>query len=396
MMQLLIYITLYLNPFIQKDIDTTSFKSFDIKGQKYWIGDFNQVYLEENDSLIRVDKSLDSRMSISSYIFDHNDTIIKYGGYGFWSQRNFLYYFDFSSLEWEYYFSYGQKNIEGSFYGFQNKNDNRIVFYGGKTVNPKNRLEQIPSEEIVEFNFFTKVLRKIGVLKFDVQSKERLYQSMDFDLFVDDTYLYKINSLSNKVIKVNKPKVLSFVKQISFNEMDNVFILKKIEPKSSKLVTISLDDSFLKNPIEIINLYETPSNLIYILILPILLTIFSILMFFKLRNRKSIILDNDSLLYRNKKMTFKNQDIEFIRLLIEKDEINFDVVMSIYSNPQLTYAHNSRITNESMNQISISLKSIFNLNELPLKKIKSKIDRRQKVVVKSLGFEQLSKKIIVK
>lgn len=396
MMQLLIYITLYLNPFIQKDIDTTSFKSFDIKGQKYWIGDFNKVYLEENDSLIRLDKSLDSRMSISSYIFDHNDTIIKYGGYGFWSQRNFLYYFDFSSLEWEYYFSYGQKNIEGSFYGFQNKNDNRIVFYGGKTVNPKNRLEQIPSEEIVEFNFFTKVLRKIGVLKFDVQSKERLYQSMDFDLFVDDTYLYKINSLSNKVIKVNKPKVLSFVKQISFNEMDNVFILKKIEPKSSKLVTISLDDSFLKNPIEIINLYETPSNLIYILILPILLTIFSILMFFKLRNRKSIILDNDSLLYRNKKMTFKNQDIEFIRLLIEKDEINFDVVMSIYSNPQLTYAHNSRITNESMNQISISLKSIFNLNELPLKKIKSKIDRRQKVVVKSLGFEQLSKKIIVK
>lgn len=396
MMQLLIYITLYLNLFIQKDIDTTSIKSFDIKGQKYWIGDFNQVYLEENDSLIRVDKSLDSRMSISSYIFDHNDTIIKYGGYGFWSQRNFLYYFDFSSLEWEYYFSYGQKNIEGSFYGFQNKNDNRIVFYGGKTVNPKNRLEQIPSEEIVEFNFFTKVLRKIGVLKFDVQSKERLYQSMDFDLFVDDTYLYKINSLSNKVIKVNKPKVLSFVKQISFNEMDNVFILKKIEPKSSKLVTISLDDSFLKNPIEIINLYETPSNLIYILILPILLTIFSILMFFKLRNRKSIILDNDSLLYRNKKMTFKNQDIEFIRLLIEKDEINFDVVMSIYSNPQLTYAHNSRITNESMNQISISLKSIFNLNELPLKKIKSKIDRRQKVVVKSLGFEQLSKKIIVK
>jgi len=82
-MQFFINILLFLNPFIQNDIDTTRFKSFDIKGQKYWFGTFNQVYLEENDSLIRVDRSIDSRISITSYIFKIQDTVIKYGGYGF-------------------------------------------------------------------------------------------------------------------------------------------------------------------------------------------------------------------------------------------------------------------------------------------------------------------------
>ena len=84
MMQLFIHILIFLNPFIQNDIDSTRHKSFDIKGQKYWFGNFNQVYLEENDSLIRADKSIDSRISITSYIFKIQDTVIKYGGYGFW------------------------------------------------------------------------------------------------------------------------------------------------------------------------------------------------------------------------------------------------------------------------------------------------------------------------
>jgi hypothetical protein len=68
MMQLLLYIILYLNPFIQNDIDTTRFKSFDIKGQKYWFGGYNQVYLEKDDSLIRVDKSIDSRITILNFM----------------------------------------------------------------------------------------------------------------------------------------------------------------------------------------------------------------------------------------------------------------------------------------------------------------------------------------
>ena len=53
-----------------------------------------------NNSLSRIDKSLDNRLLADSYIFKHNDTIFRYGGYGFWSQRDFMIYFDEDFNNW--------------------------------------------------------------------------------------------------------------------------------------------------------------------------------------------------------------------------------------------------------------------------------------------------------
>ena len=64
-----------------------------------------QVYKVVNDTLKREDFSFDHKMSFDSAVFVKNDTIYKFGGYGFWSSRNFFTYFDNSSKEWEFYAS---------------------------------------------------------------------------------------------------------------------------------------------------------------------------------------------------------------------------------------------------------------------------------------------------
>ena len=61
------------------------------------------VYNVENDTLKREDFSFNHKMSFESAVFVRNDTIFKFGGYGFWSSRNFFTYFDNSSKEWEFY-----------------------------------------------------------------------------------------------------------------------------------------------------------------------------------------------------------------------------------------------------------------------------------------------------
>ncbi len=48
------------------------------------------VYRLEEGGLRRIDKSFDHKMQINSTLFTHNDTLMRYGGYGFWSQRNFF------------------------------------------------------------------------------------------------------------------------------------------------------------------------------------------------------------------------------------------------------------------------------------------------------------------
>jgi len=386
-MQLSIYILLFLNPFIQNDIDTTRFKSFDIKGQKYWFGTFNQVYLEENDSLIRVDRSIDSRISITSYIFKIQDTVIKYGGYGFWSQRNFMFYFDTDSFEWEYYRLNFKDNLEGSFYGTVNSLKNDVIFYGGKKVNPQNPVEQIPSKEVVKFDYNQRKLLKLGLLKFDVLDKKLLTISNDVSFFYDDIYLYKIEPFKNLISRYNKPTIIKSIIKSSYIKDENIFKIKKSLDKSLNIDNIILDGSFLDNPIDQFKLYNVPFNYLNILIpILILLPILYLISIFKKQNT---VLYDDHIFHNKRKYEFDTTDVELLRQVLKNKSINLNEVYDIYKNSELSYGHNTRICNEKIDRLSIRLKSIFNLSDFPFIKKKSTIDRRQKILSMSEEFSKV-------
>jgi hypothetical protein len=61
------------------------------------------VWKISNDTAYRVDNSFNHKMTFSSKTFVRNDTIFKFGGYGYWSARNFFTYFSESTKEWEFY-----------------------------------------------------------------------------------------------------------------------------------------------------------------------------------------------------------------------------------------------------------------------------------------------------
>ena len=387
MMQLLLYIILYLNPFIQNDIDTTRFKSFDIKGQKYWFGGYNQVWIEKDDSLIRVDKSIDSRITINSYIFKVQDTVIKYGGYGFWSQRNFMYYFDMDSFEWEYYRLNSKDDLEGSFYGTVNSLKNDVIFYGGKKVNPQNQVEQIPSEEVVKFDYNQRKLSKLGLLIFDVLDKKLLTTSNDISFFYDNTFLYKIEPFNNLIFKYNKPPLINNIIKSSYIEDENVFKIEKVITKTMENEIITLDGDFLNYPIEESKLYNNPFNYLNVLF-PILILL-PILYLISVYKKQNTILYADNLIHNKSRYEFESADMELLRSLLIKKSINLNEVYDIYKNSELSYGHNTRICNEKIDRLSIRLKSIFKLDNQPLKKKKSTIDRRQKILSMSEEFSKV-------
>ena len=51
------------------------------------------VWEVENDSFKRADNSYNHKMTNQSNVFVRNDTIMKFGGYGYWSSRNFFTYY---------------------------------------------------------------------------------------------------------------------------------------------------------------------------------------------------------------------------------------------------------------------------------------------------------------
>jgi hypothetical protein len=385
-MQLFIYVLLLLNPLIQNYVDSTGLKSFDIEGTKYYFGDYNEVFLIQNDSLIRVDKSIDSRVTINACIFELNDTVIKYGGYGYWSQRNFMYYFDNSSFEWEYYRLNFKDDLEGSFSGSVNSLKNDVIFYGGKKVNPQNEVEQIPSEEVVKFDYKQRKLFKLGLLKFDVLEKKLLTTSNDISFFYDDNYLYKIEPFKNLIFKYNKSPLINDVIKSSYIEDENVFKIEKMFEKRMGNEIITLDGDFLNYPIEEFRLYNTPFNYLIILI-PI--SILPILFLILIYTKENSVIYNGFLIYNKRKFEFDTTDLELLRQVLKNKSINLNEVYDIYKNAELSYGHNTRICNEKIDRLSIRLKSIFNLSDFPFIKKKSSIDRRQKILSMSEEFSKV-------
>ena len=61
------------------------------------------IWSVDKAGLKRVDNSYNHKLTYGSNVFVHQDTIFKFGGYGYWSNRNFLTYFSTVTKEWEFY-----------------------------------------------------------------------------------------------------------------------------------------------------------------------------------------------------------------------------------------------------------------------------------------------------
>ena len=53
-------------------------------------------------SLVRVDNSVEQRNQFGTALFSHENKIFMYGGYGFWTYKDYLTYFDFSQTNGSY------------------------------------------------------------------------------------------------------------------------------------------------------------------------------------------------------------------------------------------------------------------------------------------------------
>lgn len=73
-----------------------------VKSKIYFIQNLGgKVYRLEGNEIKRIDNSFTHKMQINSSIFSYNDTIYRYGGYGFWSHRDFFTFFNSENFEWD-------------------------------------------------------------------------------------------------------------------------------------------------------------------------------------------------------------------------------------------------------------------------------------------------------
>ena len=347
------------------------------------------VYELKGDQLIRVDHSFEHKMQINAQTFTYDNRIFKFGGYGFWSARNFFTYFDLNSKEWEAYTPVqGDKLPPGLFDVNQFKKGNEITYFNGVSINANDNLKFERNQDIWQFNLRTKTWTYRGKAAFFFGNNPQNFQHGNYYYgfteerriirinFQDETYeMYANEAVSSKISTQFKPIV----------ENDRIYFFANNHASSDiELVSISLLEflgkaqekhSFVEH-----NLWQTYSPFLGGLVL-ILLAGLGVYFWLKHQpTRAKYITDKDGELYLGKApINFDETELKVIKYLLKNDDVPNSELLELVEQKGVHFSHNIRMKNDILNQLNLKLKAILqvDINFIIFKK--SDTDSRLKV-----------------
>ena len=358
----------------------------------------DKIYLlERNGGMIfelngnqfkRIDNSFTHKMQINSSIFSYNDTIFRYGGYGFWENRNFFTFYNFIINEWEKVEPINTKVLpQGSMNSIVQIIDDEFYVYGGEELNPFNSNEMFFSDKLWKFNIRELVWEEVGELKIDFAKIDHTINYGDkvvlFDIHSDEVMVidikqnhvsvYRKSSLQSKLY----PHMSNFYDEgifycfLSINQTGQIQLVKIEEEEFfGKLIR---KERFYYNNETIFFWFKL--SIILLLIIGSFLLIRRYFIF-----RGKIIVSSNTVKFKGRSLEFKGTNIRVLRLLLEsKEDVDSIKILNICENNELNYAHNTRVRNELIERLNIKLKSLLGKNQDIITYYKSKKDKRIKV-----------------
>ena len=385
---------------LPQEIKIDAYTHATINDRLYFFGGKSgQVYTIEGNKVKRIDETIDHRMTINATIFVHHDTIFKYGGYGYWSQRNFMTYFDFVSKEWEVYKKNTSYNPKGRYGGFHFKTEDKIYFFGGARVDENDRLKSIENKEIVSFDFKTKKYSLLGTTTFDLSNWDHLVNSNSYILLKADNFLYKVDLINNKLLTYELPPFLwkteqRLSHQNSYKNGEFRFVVKD---NFDQIEWIKIkEDLLFALPIKTEPFFESKKDTRFIYILLLAFLLFVLMRYILIKQRKKTVILNEKGVVRNAILHPLNEaQIKVLKVILLKGEISTAELLKIIEKDTLSYVHNIRLKNDFITQLNYELKTIFGFSKEPLELKRGEIDRRIKYLVPKEAFQVLLKKIKV-
>ncbi len=347
------------------------------------------VYQIKNDTIKRIDNSFDHRMQTGSTLFSHNSKIYKYGGYGFWSVRNFFIYFDKLTKEWEIDELISSKEIpQGTYGGFDIQTNNEIYLFDGFKIDPFKRLERILNDEVWKYNFKShewKYLGKNAPIEKGVKIKYKnkllnagLSNIAEIDVTGNKITFYEHNLIS--------PKLSSDFDSFYFNNKFYCFI-KKRGKVSLKLME---EKDFFGRKISTSIFYKNYTYLAYLILVYFLIPlIVLILLWYGIKHHKKnskIVLLENGLRFKNKFTEFDAESMKIIKTLLSEEEVYSNKILKIVEKEQYSPAHNERIKVQKLNDINLKIKALLGINEKIIQSVKSKLDKRIKIYMISREY----------
>ena len=338
--------------------------------------------LNSNDSLVKIDNSNISNFFIGSNIFIRNDTIFKHGGYGYWTQSNFLTYFEDLTKEWQIYPISKKSDIPPDIATHTGLiiNDSYYYFGGASISENGSRVVSNLNEEVWCYNFNEKKWHLIGTFLRDHIIPIYTSFTKGSSLFIldDKKQLYEIDLLSNLITKYKiAPILYRFIKEIKpIYYKGLVYFLDDL----GNINKISITE--LTKEVEEITVFYKNQNFLQIVLIVAFFSIVFFIIFYSYKeyeNNKKLKLLENGIRFKNKFIELEELSIAIIRM-VERKEAELSKVYDLVQKNHLSKIQNERIKNQFIDQINMKLSVLTGKKEDFLIVSKSSFDKRYKTI----------------
>ena len=356
------------------------------------------VFRLEGDSIRRIDNSFNHRMQINSTIFSRNDTIMRYGGYGFWSHRNFFTYFSKTSREWELVSPTGSSVVPAGVQEAQIVQDDRYIYtYSGRALDPVDPLKILDFREAWRYDTREHRWELLGNVDKDYHRYITFAQMGDRILYGDPASLdlVLVDPANNRKMYYERlprfKNVLARNDRYTFGSYyaDGTFFLLRMRFKGQRTgenaelyYQVVPESELLESPLREEPLYQNlefpwkPVAGAGIALGVLVLGYFGLRRY---RDRNKVIVSRKGIHYGRQSLDFDTSSREILELLLRNPEgVYSQQILDLVENPDLNPAHNIKVKNQLIDNLNFRLKSLLGMEEDLIESYRSPQDKRVK------------------
>ena len=321
------------------------------------------VYQLEGDSLIRKDRSFNWRSRYNTHFIFKDDKIYSLGGYGLWTSKNNLIFFDNTTTEWMLEEYNKVEKLPFDFSGGTTELKDSLLYYMGA---PLKDLEL--DKNIYQYNFSSKDWNVLGqwndaIALFNSNYRTSLLYPIVYDKNGNiGQFIYSRNEF-RKYLNPNKG-ILNDSRLIVGNPNTREFMVFIENGNNIELPIIVSETMLLGSEYEALPIYNSQQYLLDIILIIAAFLGFGLLVFI-INRKKSLDLINKVKLHWGKiEEQLSSDEIRILKIIIEHhpDAVELPFILDRFS-PNLTYESKIKKFRKSLRIIDDKLKSIIKYNK---------------------------------
>ena len=372
-----------------------------IKNKLYIISNgAGPVFKLDQNSFKRIDNSTLHKNQFGGARFVYNDKIHIYGGYGFWSFKNFITFFDENIKQWDLLYNNSEYLPPGRWKPIYNLLNDKLYILGGRSGSAGTINQDESYSDIFYFDLLNKEFINLGTINSKLKTKYSLFSQpkLDDNIFLIDsdnlgiinfksltaTNYYQKNfflGIDNKFPTFIKGQKLFYISNLNGTKYLNFFDLKSID-KNFEPETFSLLAEDKKISLEKYLLF----GVLIFFVFWVILKIFSFKDFIK----GLILYDDSNIYYNNQSATITAQEQELISYLSENPFITAPQVNRIISNQEFAKSHFTSLRNKLVGDLNEKL-FILTKNEKCI--IETKLPKDNRIKAYKADSSIIKKKI---